>query len=302
MKQRLFIAAAAAIGAACWLLAIRFLAPSDGGSGLTLIHAHTGVITATIITLLLAVPAVLCGLIVSATGNPLAGVFTAAMALLILAAAGGPIDGWLLSITGPSAYRGLAFEMVLWLIGVTGVMMLIQISRPKLREAGLQSNAVKTLFGVDHSGLTAYLNWPTSRGLGAGAVCALVGGVVAMVLIRSSESGQVIGSLLVAFTIGGVCGQMVLPRGSSPVVMLLAPGAVAIAAYMLVATGYTSHDQLLTAWFAQTRTGAGFSDRLLSLALALPIHYASAGVAGAAMGVGLGQSIQAAQLELGETA
>lgn len=302
MKQRLFIAAAIALGAAFLLMASGFLVAADGGSGLTLTRSHSGVIVAVLITLVLAVPAVLGGLVVSATGNPLAGVFTFAMSLLLLAACGGPIDGWLRGINSPTAYRGLAFETLLWQAGLVGVIVLITRTRGRIRHFGERSNAIKTLFTANEQGQMIRLGWPTLRSLGGGAVCAIAGGVLAMLLLRSSESGQVIGALLVAFTIAGICGQMVLPRDSSPVLILLAPGVVGLVAYLLVSSGYSTHDELLAAWFAQTRTGAGFGDRLLSLALLLPIHYASAGVAGAAMGISLGQSIQAAELEVGETA
>ena len=297
MKQRLFIAAAIALGAAVLLLALGTLGAADGSSGLTLTSSHSGVFLAGLMVLILAVPAVLAGLVVSATGNPLAGVFTCAMSLLILAACGGPIDGWLRGISGPSAYRGLAFETLLWQAGLVGVIFLITRYRPMLRRAGANSNAVKTLFTANEQGHMIRLGLPDARGAAGGVVCLLVGFVLAMLLIRSSESGQVIGALLVSFTVAGICGQMVLPRESSPAAILIAPGVVGLLAYVMVWMGYSSHDELLAAWFAQTRTGAGYSDRLLSLALALPIHYASAGVAGAAIGIGLGQSIQAAELQ-----
>src|SRR5690606_9569018 len=95
-----------------------------------------------------------------------------------------------------------------------------------------------------------------------------------------------------------LAGQMTLRQGSSPAAILFAPAAVAIIAYSLIAWQYDQHDQLLAAWFALTTTMPGASGRVLSLGMALPIFYMSAGVAGTTLGIGLGQAIQAAQVEL----
>lgn len=289
------LAIAITLGGIVLVMAKPALLSADAAAGITLTHSHLGLTMALLVTLVAAIPAILMGMFTTATGHPLSGAFVVSTCLMFLAMAGGSMDGWVRSITGPSAYGSLIVETMIWSFILAWTITLCHLLRPAIRR---KASAIPRFLLPDEQGQMVRLTLPNARGLGAAAIAALVGGLVSMILLRSPETGQVVGALLVGFTLAGLAGQMTLNQGSSPAAILFAPAIVAIIAYSLVAWQYDQHEDLLAAWFALTTTMPGASDRLLSLGMALPIFYMSAGVAGTTIGIGIGQTIQAAQAEL----
>ena len=107
--------AATVIGALCicWISGI--IQAADGSGGLSLISANWGLPQAVIGLAMASVPAVVLGILVSATGNPLSGVFVVAASLCALAAITGPVDGWIYRLDLPTKDYGLLIlEMLLW--------------------------------------------------------------------------------------------------------------------------------------------------------------------------------------------
>lgn len=72
-----------------------------------------------------------------------------------------------------------------------------------------------------------------------------------------------------------------------------------MAAYGYVLFSFNSHDEVLAAWFTQTSSAAAGA-RMPGPAMALPIHYASAALAGCAIGVGMAQAFDAARVQATE--
>lgn len=298
LRHRLLIFAAVALAAATWLLAWPCLLAADRSSGLTLLFSGSGMLMTLGLTLLVSLPVLAIATIVSAGGHPLSGVFVAGTSLLFITGAGGPIDGWLYNLHSPADYRLLSVEMILWQIGTMLLLLAIVRSRKPLQAAIPWLKAGQD----DLHPSPDVVTMPTPASLGSGLVCAAVAAVVGMVLIRSSDAGQVIGSLIVAFAAGGAAGQLVFPAHRQSLSMLCAPALVAIVAYLYVSVNYSSQEELLRAWFNQTTPEAGLMNRLPGLALALPIYYTAAGLTGVTLGIGLGQSVIAAQKEITQPA
>jgi hypothetical protein len=280
-RIRLLLAMAIVVGAASLHLAHGALRSHTGASGLTLTQARSGFVMAAVLVALAGLPVAGLGTLASAVGNPLSGLFAVGSALLLLAWTGGPIDGWMRTSSPPGSFGALLIELLVWQLGVVAMLALVQKLRSPLRTRW------PALAFDDHLGVDTHIRLPQAQALGAGLVCAIVAGVLGHLLIRSSDINQVLASLLVAFAVGGMAGHMAFPQ-SNPAAILLSPAIVAATGYALVLTGYTNHGQLLAAWHAGKITG---------LAMALPVHYASAGLAGAAMGVGWAQGLMAPEAE-----
>lgn len=275
MRQRLMIAAVVVLGAACWLAVGRMLLASDGASGVSLFTARSGPVMAALALAMVAVPVLVAGLIVSSSGHTLAGVFAVTFSLGVLAGWGGPIDGWMRRASLPSDFSRLMIEVGLWQIGIVVMLVVIQRLRSSLRPR------LPSMLVVEHLGSHTQLQFPDGRAIGAGLLAAVVSGSMAFVLLRSTSTGQVIGGLLIAFVVGGMAAQMIFPQ-DNPVGILLSPAVVALLAYGYMMMNFFTQDQVLHAWYTGKIPGPS---------LVLPIYYASFAVAGAAMGVGLGQSL-----------
>lgn len=293
IRQRLIIACGLALGGACWLASRGMLSPADGSTGLSLFDARVGIVPAVVCVALAGIPALALGLLSSATGNPLSGVFTVAASLLILAGQDGSMSGWIRRTSLPDGYALLAAEMLIWQLGV----VVILVATAKLRSP-MRSRWPALAFD-DHLGVDTRIHFPQALSLAGGATCALVAGVLSFFLIRSDAAGQVIGALITAFAIGATVAQMVFPQ-PNPVGILFSPAIVAMAAYGYVLFSFGTHDEVLAAWFAQTSSSAAANARLPGPAMALPIHYASAALAGCAIGVGMAQAFDAARVQATE--
>ena len=275
LKHRLVIGIVLVIGALCWLFARGALTAVDGSTGLSLMDGRAGFFPALLIVVVAGIPALIAGLIASSTGNPLSGAFTISFALLPLGALGGSIDGYLRRAELPGGYKPLAFEAVLWLVLLAAALVFIDMARKKVRPS-LEKLAVKR-----HLGVRINMTLPSGKAAMAGLVTAGVGGLLCSFLIQTSDGGQVNCALLMGFCIAAMIGQMSVPQ-HNPLLILLSPLVVALAAYLYTLGCYSNGDAFLDDLY----TGA-----IMKLALALPIQYASSGVAGCALGVGLAQTM-----------
>ena len=282
-KQRLLITAAAIAGGLVWVLAAGPLGPADASSGLSLFDAQIGVLPALLVLVLAGLPALALAMGVSATGHPLAGIFTAATGLTCLAGAGGPIRGFVWRHTLPGGYGWLLGETVLWAGLLLAWIALTHRLRPILRPR-LGWLATPAHWGDDLS-----LTLPDGRALLAGLVSMVAAGALATLLLQSQDTGQVIGSLILAFAVGGMVAHLLVAQ-PNPLAILLSPLALGFVAYgyVLLSPDLGSRDAVLAAWYGRALWGP---------ALALPIYYASAGVCGCTVGLGIAQSIHQARVQ-----
>lgn len=279
LRQRLLILATFVVGACIlWWLAGP-LRPADGASGISLLTARIGPAAAVGLLVVAMLPVVALGVLTSAVGNPLSGIFAVAAALCVLAARGGSISGWLCRDNAhlPGDYGWLILEMALWLAAFIFMLYVIERLRSPLRSRW------PALARHDHLGMDTALRFPQTQALTSGAVCAVIGGVLAYVLLRHSSTSQVMASLILAFAVGALVAHLVFPH-SNPVGMLISPGIVALVGYAYALFSFATTPQTLSAWYTGNMPG---------LALALPIHYASAGIVGVTLGIGWAQTILA---------
>jgi hypothetical protein len=182
----------------------------------------------------------------------------------------------------PGAYGGLIVEMLMWHAALAATLAAIQFARSPLR------SRVPALAFDDHLGLDTAMAVPRTQSLLAGLLCAAAATLCGSLLLQSTDSAQVVLGLMLAFAIGGMVGHMVFPQ-TNPVGILFSPALVAIAAYAFVLLRFNaSQGKLLAGWLDP---GLGTWQRVPHLARALPIHYASAAVAGAALGIGWAEGI-----------
>ncbi|MFA9478670.1 hypothetical protein ACERK3_10215 [Phycisphaerales bacterium AB-hyl4] len=275
--QRVFIPIAAIVAGMAWLWAAPLIEAADGRGGLSLFDAQVGVVFAVLLMLLTGLVAIVLAVLVGAMGNPLSGLFVLGVALLFPAIMGGRIDGWLWRHGEPTAYVLLIVEMIVWTGALLGVIVLMDAARQPIRDA------LPRLTTTDHFGKAdPGVRLPDGRALIAGLVCAGVGGALATLLIAVSDTGQVIGSLVLAFGIAAVVTQSIVPQ-SNPLPLLISPALLAIVAYAHVPVQYGDAVELYAAWYVSGVWGP---------ALALPIHYLGAGLVGVTAGLGMHQSIE----------
>ncbi len=281
IRQRVVIVTAMIIGAAAWLSVTSILIAPDGSDGVSLMSARVGVVAAVLIVAVVGVFALGFGLIASVMGNPLSGVFAVSGGLGVLACKTGAIDGWMRRSVLPDDYSDLMVEVLIWQAGVVIMLSAIQWLRSPMRAIW------PALAYEDHLGVDIHLRFPQAQAWAAGAVCAVCGSGMGCLLIRDANVGQVVGSLVMSFGVGGLVAGLIFPQ-VNPVGILFSPAMVAIGAYAYARLGFQNADELLQVWYGQQLPG---------IVLVLPIHYASAGVAGCAVGVGLAQVIEASKVQ-----
>jgi len=305
MLQR--VAAGVAILAGAWLMiaGIDAMDTVGGAEGATILSADSP-ISALGQLLSVSLVLVLVAAIVGAMGNPLAGVFSLMAALAIKAWTRGPIDEWLRLAESSAAYWVLVAESLLWLvlvwIAAVSILRLSNRLKRVLPEPAGDADADDTpesksddsayaQLGHFHAGiekLTKQTGQPATRLLGllAGVTCFVLGLLLTALLLQSTAVNQVFWGVGFAFVIAGVVAHQFFPtpRGLG---ILLSPMCVAMVWYTWAAMAGGSRVDLLEAYF---------QDQFVNGALALPVVYASAGVAGAAMGIGWSQVLIRTQL------
>lgn len=295
LRHRLIIAVCLLLGSLIWLSVLPLLMPFDGSTGLVLGHSRFGWLVAGMIVLATALPVVILCLICSAGGNLVSGPFVMAAALTILAGKGGSANGFYHRFMPhdpegylPAACFHLLLETGFWILFWLLLMGLISRTRPALRRK-LPPWMVHPSFEQE-SGF--HLPRRMDGWLSA-VICLVVAGALCYLLLQTTDTGQVIGSILLAFTIGGMLGRLAVAR-HSPMLMLVTPMILAGAGYLRVLQqGYADTDAVLAALY---------QGELFRLALALPIHYATAGVLGCTLGIGLAQALRASSHEAREAA
>lgn len=298
ITQRLMMLAAIIVSTLCLMPILPALTAADGSSGLSLIDARVGVVWACGLLLLAGLPALVIGLYVSSSGNPLSGVFTIGFALMILAANGGSMSGLIqrqadrprTEPSGGSIFMQLEVEMALWALAWCAMMFLLRRYRLRIRAMTVPPR-LKTRFSsmmpVEEDDTPRFV-LHVRPGM-AGLLCAALAFVLCRVLMQTPTSGQVIGSILLSFVIAGLTARLILPTGNV-VYLLLSPLAVGFATYAIGAVlhGSASADDLILRWQRGEITGPMF---------AMPIHWASAGLIGVSAGIGMAQAIDRVRVE-----
>ncbi len=293
LKQRALILIAAGLGGWAWLAALPWLRSATGFTGVSLFSAGAGLFPATAAAWIASLPAIALGLAASVRGHPLAGVFSLTLALAFVAVAGGPTDGWVHAHSLvpsdqaapqlPRAYRALSVELLAWIVPMLAMLAMVEACRARLRAA------LPRFIGVDTLGAHTHFAVWDGREVMAALSTAVCGGLAAQLLLRTHEPSQVLGGLFCAFALGGLLGQTLhAPR--NPLPMLLTPIVVAAAGYLFVQRTGPEASGFLRSWY-------GGAPTLPGLARALPVHYASAGIAGVAFGIGWAQALAGAAAE-----
>ena len=312
MTQRLAILLAIVAVGLLYLPGTEVARAADGSAGCTLLFAGSP-LEAVGWFLMMSVPAVLIGGLVSALGNPLGGVFVVAVGLLFPAVSGGPIDQWLRNAASAGAYWALVAEAAVWaalmVMAVVGCYGLSRAVRSRLpggllasdrwRDRGPEPSEVRPprwVWGFHRREQTGVLGaLYTTEGLerlgpgriaalqfwGSAAVTTVVGGILAAMLMQSGDTWQVVGSLILAFTLAGLLGHQLFPA-ANPLGVLLSPLVAGALWYVWVATAGLPDVSLLRAYFTGQLPNGG---------VGLPIYYAAAGVAGASLGLGWSQDL-----------
>ncbi len=309
-RQRVILTVAVVIGGLLYLAAGRVAMAAEGWDGCTLLFAGSPVGAAFAFAITSIVVCFIAGT-ASATGNPLAGPFVIAAALAFPAVAGGSIDDWLRYHDLPGGYRVLAVEVLLWggllFAGMWATPLIRNRVRPRLphwlagdsaepRDAPViqwvwssPEMQDEGFFGLVEQIAEATRLSPgrVQEALGT-AVTLLAAWGLSILLLRVPDVGQVTVGLVLGFTLGSLLGHQMFPA-TRPVGFLLCPFVLAACTYLWVAATYRSEDAVLHAAF---RIGDLLAEGTLArTALALPIAYASAGVAGVTLGVGWSQVI-----------
>lgn len=298
ITQRLMMLTALTISTLCLLPALTMLTPADGSPGLSLMDTRAGLVWACGLLLLAGLPALLLGLYVSSSGNPLSGVFTIGFAFMILAAKGGSMTGLIYRQAerpadhprGGSIFMQLEIEMVIWVLAWSVMMFLLRLYRLRIRRLFVPS-ILQTNFSsqmeIEEDDTPRFVL--LVRPLLAGLLCAVLGWLLCRALMQTPTSGQVIGSILLAFTIAGLSARLILPTGNV-VYLLLSPLLVGFVSYAMGALthGSASADSLILRWQ---------QGEITAPMLAMPIHWASAGLVGVSVGVGMAQGIDRVRID-----
>ena len=312
LRQRIAILIFAIVGGLLYLQAVPVARAADGSEGCTLVFAASSA-EAIGTFALFSIPVVILAALVSSLGSPLAGVFTMAVAAIFAAVGGGSIDQWVRAAPGASAYWGLALDAALWAVGAGAAILAcywlsghIRLRLPARWRADdhwrdeMDHDAVKRhelFWGFDPPStvgvLAALSQDPTSArpsrwewAAGSGIICLLVGGVLSQLLIQSAEVWQVTWGAGLGFAFAALIAHQLVPV-RNPIFILLSPIVAAMLLYALFALGGGDRVELLQRYFDNDLPGA---------ALGLPIFHASAGVAGAAVGVGWSEVLILAHL------
>ncbi len=282
-QQRLLIAASIGLGGLVWIGILPTLKAPDGSTGLSLFTASCGPWLAMALILIGGLPAVALGALCASTGRFVHGLFVYGGTLTLLALKSGSSAGWLETAHLPNDYLVLAFEMLIWQIGL---LLAIQII------SQLRSLAAQRLPEL----LTNENLWqprlakPNHIEIKAGFTATAIAFLACFVCLQTTDTVQILGALVLAFALGAAIAQTIFPQ-NNPIGILFSPALVAILGYGLVLLRFDGPGPLIQAWFSRTQNGVSLWQHFPGPALALPIHYASAGLVGCSLGIGIAKSI-----------
>lgn len=279
--ERILIAAG--FFAAWWLYdrAAASAHAADGTEGLSLLLAASPA-KASVALIVATLLAAGVGAVIGALTQPLMGVFVFTGGLALVAGRGGSLDPWLRNVESSSAYFTLAGETAIWaavMAVVLGLYSRLFNFRPLEKEspqALARGNGLQDFSGV--------------------LVVTVIGFILTAKLLQAVNSGQVVCGLIASFVVSAMVAHRLFPK-SHPLGILLSPLLAALGGYLWIALFGGDGERML---------GGYFQGRFWAVGLALPAHYASAGVAGAAIGLGWSQSLgheaSEAKAEEGESA
>jgi hypothetical protein len=283
LRHRVIMILAMVVGSVVWGTAADALRAADGSAGVTLSSAQSNIVVAGAIAVVMGVPALVGAMVAAVSGRITSGVFVLGVGLCGLAVAGGSTDGWLWRSELPGDYRGLIVEMMLWQGLIVAAVAAIGRGASALCRVAPRLARWRT---IGHRGIDLQWHKPDmDTALGVG-VCAIVATVIAWVLLRNAQIGQIIGSLILAFAGGAMAARMIAPK-ANPAALLISPMLAAILAYAWVLLQFDHDAAVLTAWYALPGPTIDGVAKLPGPALALPVHYASAGIVGCCMGIGM---------------
>ncbi|MEM1108081.1 MAG: hypothetical protein AAGH99_05240 [Planctomycetota bacterium] len=277
--QRFILLAAILVGTPTWWWLAGRMPPGDGLSGWSLTDSGPGLWVGVALVLLGALPALAAAGFAAGAGNPISAVWAMALAGLIANHSNSFID-----VARRAADHGQAarlFNSLIFEVIVGTAALAISFATLQAISHWWAKRIPKRL-RTTHLGGEVNLLCVNSVALGAGLITAAVGWVLTTALVRSGDPEQVVGGLVLAFTIAALVGHAVAPN-HRPLPTLLAPAVVAIAGYLWAqrSLGLADNpDALLTAWYARDFPAA---------ARGLPLHYLTAGVLGCTIGLGVGQ-------------
>ena len=287
IQRRLLFLVTVVVSAASWCAVLPWLMSADGSSGLSLTTARIGFVAGVLLLAVAGIGAMVLGAATSAMGGRLSGVMAISLGLLVAAGRGGPIDGWIYGARTalPGSYLWLMVEVLVWQAG--GVVMLLMVQ--KLRNP--LTARWPALAYEDHLEVDVVVSWPSAATLGATVLCAVIAGVLSYWLVRNSDGGQVVGGVGVSFLVAAMITQLLMPKHPATGA-LFAPALVALSAYGYVLLRFANETSFLAGWY-----NLGYHSSASAVvpgpALALPVHYASAGVLGAAAGLAWARSMMA---------
>ncbi len=136
---------------------------------------------------------------------------------------------------------------------------------------------------AEHEQHREHLRAPMAPAFLSGAMTIVLASALIALLQQTAVSGQVIGATLLGFLVAGSFAHQAFPTPSR-LPILLSPLVIAVAGYLYVAFAFDSAEDMLKLFNQR------YGEPLTPHALAMPAFYASAGVLGAALGVGWSQT------------
>lgn len=280
IRHRVLIVACTIASALAWRSAMPFLEPATLGQGWTLGSTTLGLGQAFGVLMLASLPVMALAWVASMTGHVMAGPFVLSASLALLALASGNTRHWVNDASLPKAYGSLAAESPLWFI--PAVLLWIGLS---LTHRRFQPHWPKLILSGSPAAIDTQR--PNIGRVVLSVICtallaAFWGGGISTWLLADGRAAQLVFGLLIGFALAGMLTRLFLPTMTHPLGLILAPLVVSVIVDLYTANQYRSATTLLSDWY---------HGRLLGLARALPMHYASAAIAGACLGLGWGQGL-----------
>ncbi len=223
-------------------------------------------------------PALMLGVVLSSTGHVASGPFVVACVMLFAVGQDGAMDAAVRRDPSSSAAHQRVLEAMIWAAAVAGYVWCCRVGRRRLRDR-LPEWLVSPIRGGDRS-----LGLKRGRGISllAGLVTALTAASLGWFCIVTPALSQVAFGVFTAMVVGGFLSALMLPGARCGPVLTAGLAVAAVGhAWSAWQLAGMSPQAVLSAWYVQDWSG---------LAMALPVVYASAGVAGGATGFGLAQA------------
>jgi hypothetical protein len=298
LRQRTIVLIAVAIAGFLFWKAAPGARPASGVNGASLLLAASPVEATARFVGVGVLAAIVAGIAAGLT-NPLMAPFVLGVGLCFAAVTGGSVDEWMRTVNSSGAYWMFAGESVTWLVIMATLLLLAsavggfvygQLPMSWRDSADLTQGPYAIRYGAGYGGAmkllwaatvelskVTRLSGPAIHGLAAMVVAAAIGSVVTPFLVVSALTWQVVWGVGFAFCFGGLVAYTLFP--ARPVWILLSPLLSAMGWYAWIAVSNISTRELLVGYFQDPI-------RAPHASLIFPIYYASAGVAGAALGIG----------------